>query len=163
MADMSTTKRPRVACSVWSSRCLMTPTSLSTSGPSGFSTVTAPWSCSWIFIARLRLRRRLHRQRHGERAALVDLRLDGDVPAVHPDHLAGQRQAQARAGDLRDPRVLGAVEALEDPLGVLGADADAGVGDGYRDLAVVHLDRDRHLAALGRVLQRVADEVVQGQ
>src|SRR5881227_12618 len=107
MADMSTTRRPRVACSVWSSRCFTTPQSLSTSGPSGFSTVTAPWSCSWIFIARLRLRGQLQGQRHGERAALLELRLDGDVPAMHAHHLAGERQPQARAGDLRDPRVLG--------------------------------------------------------
>src|SRR3954466_15978829 len=137
---MSTTKRPRLACRVWSSRPLTTPTSFSTSGPSGFSTVTAPWSCSWIFIVRLRQRRplcrRLQGQGHGERAALVELRLDGDVPAVHPHHFAGQRQAQAGPGDLRDPRVLGTVEALEDPLGVLGADADPGVGDRDRDLAV---------------------------
>src|SRR5829696_6254443 len=118
MADMSTTNRPSVALSVWSSRCFTTPASSSTSGPSGLRMITAPWSCSWIFIANppadarasargcQALCRRLQGQRHGERATLVDLRLHGDVAAVHPNDLAGQRQTQAGAGDLRHAGVL---------------------------------------------------------
>src|SRR5205823_607002 len=95
---------------------------------------------------RLPSRRLRHRQGDGERAALILLRHHGDVAAVQADHLAGQRQAQAGALDLADPRVFGPVELLEETGPVLLADADARVADGELQLGLRGVDVDGHAA-----------------
>src|SRR5262245_4872039 len=103
--------------------------SLCTSGPEGFSTVTAPCFCSRIFIPLRSLRADGQSQR--ERAALVELALERDLAAVQADDFACQCQAKAGAGDFFDARVFGSIEALEDALGVFIANAKPRVG--YRE------------------------------
>src|SRR4051812_12286442 len=92
-------------------------------------------------------RLRVGREGHREGASLVDLRADGDIAAVEADDLAGQRQSQAGAGDVVDPLVLGPVELLEDELGLLGADPDAGIVDLDLEPVGPDLDLDLDLAA----------------
>ena len=55
--------------------------------------------------------------------------------AVRPDEVAHDRQAEAGAAALARARGLYAVEAVEDPLALVGGDAAAVVGDQQRDRA----------------------------
>ena len=70
------------------------------------------------------------------------------------------REREAQAGPLAepDPR-LGLLELLEDPLPILGGDARAGIGDRDSDLAVDPRRAHVHLAAGGRELHGVREQV----
>ena len=70
------------------------------------------------------------RQREVERAAPADLALEPDLPAHHLDQAGRDRQAQPGAAVLAGRRGVGLGERLEEPLLLLGGDADAGVADG---------------------------------
>src|SRR5438128_757812 len=73
-------------------------------------TSTAPWCfCSNIRPSNL-LRQR---QRHVERAALVNLALDGDLSTVQPHDLLRQCQTQPGTGLLLHTRIGTAVKLLE--------------------------------------------------
>src|SRR5438045_6047285 len=65
-----------------------------------------------------------------EAAALADGALRGDGAAHGLDQVAHDRQAEAEAAGAARARRVGAVEAVEDAVEVLGGDADAGGGDG---------------------------------
>ena len=94
-----------------------------------------------------------------EGRALAELRLDPDLP-VHPAHeLAADVEAEAGAADAAGHVGIEAVELLEDPPVLGRGDAEPGVGDREADRAVAVRDRERDRPALGRVLDRVVDEV----
>src|SRR5689334_7330528 len=84
-----------------------------------------------------------------------------DAAAVGLDQAAGDGEAQAGAGATpiatlgAGARTLAAVEAVEDAIHLVGADARAGVahGDAHRCAVTVRLHADR--PAGGRVAQRV--------
>ena len=87
-----------------------------------------------------RARRRLagrRRQRERERAALADLALDPDLPAVMLDDLAADRQAEAGALRLVGEGVADLLEPLEHLRLVRRRDAHAGVDDAHDERAVL--------------------------
>src|SRR3954464_4213071 len=100
--------------------------------------------------------------RHGdlEGRALADLGGDGDRAAVQLDDLARDREAKAGAALLARAGVVDLLELVEDPLLVLGRDAEAGVDDRQLvELAVAPaLDLD---LAVVRELDGVAHQVQQ--
>ena len=86
----------------------------------------------------------------------------GDVAAVLAGDGADQEEAEAGAFDLDSVAAGDAVEALEDALELVGGEADAGVGDGERDLGVARRWRwssvtwtplGEYLTALSRMLR----------
>src|SRR3954465_6195082 len=97
------------------------------------------------------------REAHDERGAAVDLALHADRAAVLLDDLARAGEADAGAGDA-SLDVRAALKALEDALLVGAGDAHAAVAHAEHHLAVLHLEPDVDLAAVGRILDRVADE-----
>src|SRR6478672_142744 len=98
-----------------------------------------------------------HRQPDGEGRALAWRRLDSDPAAVLLDQLLGDREAQAGAAGVAVSRLVGAVEAVEDPVDHILVDADPGVGDADRRpvAGAAHGAGDR---ATGR---RIAKRVVE--
>src|SRR5919201_940336 len=83
-----------------------------------------------------------------EGRALPRLRLDRD-PAVHPlNELATDVQAEPAAADAVGLRRVEPVELLEDPLVLVGRDADPLVGDRDRDDALARGDAHLGVAAL---------------
>ena len=60
----------------------------------------------------------------------------GDAAAVLAGDGADEEEAEAGALDADSVAAGDAVEALEDALELVGGDADAGVGDGERDVGV---------------------------
>ena len=81
-----------------------------------------------------------------------------DPAAVHLDDLTRDGQPEAGAEDLAG-RLLVTLVAAEQPLEELGRDADAVVADADVDLSTVHGACDHDLPAVGRVLDRVAEQV----
>ncbi len=73
---------------------------------------------------------------------------------------ARQGETEARALHLRLQWALDLPELLEDVVVLLRGDADAGVRDGERHVAIVERRGDLHDATLGE-LQRVRDEIAQ--
>ena len=71
-------------------------------------------------------------QPEAERRADADLALDGQAPRVDPRDPLADRQAQPEAADRARPRLVHAVEPLEEARQVLGGDPAAGVGDDQR-------------------------------
>src|SRR5579864_5626245 len=99
------------------------------------------------------------RQPQRERATRPRLRRDEDVAALLQRQAARQVQAESRALDLCRGALLDAAERLEQLLQVVLGDADALVRHHDGDPARLLLDADTHLAAVGRVLERVGQEV----
>src|SRR3954470_5581656 len=99
---------------------------------------------------------------HGERAAhgepAVRARACGDGATRGEDHVLDDREAEARAA--QRPRVIGAVEALEQPVDVLPRDADAVVRGHQlrRPFEAAHADRARR--AYAGVTDRVRHQVL---
>ena len=98
-----------------------------------------------------------------ERAARSGDALDADRASHHLHESLGDREPQTRPSVPACRRAVGLRKGLEQPLAVLGRDADAGVGDrkanqgvviGLLDEGAVHDD----FATLGE-LHRVADEI----
>src|SRR5688500_15442719 len=96
------------------------------------------------------------RQRERAPRALPRRAVDGDVAAHSPGEPAGDVEAEAGAARLGriDP-----LELLEDPDLILGRDALALVGDDERREVAFAVAADPHLAAFGRVADRVGEEV----
>ena len=106
-----------------------------------------------------RAARRCHvRQLHDHPAAARLARLGADRAAVGVDDPARDRQPEPGAAVARGARRVGAVEALEHPLGLGGRDAGPLVGDHDRGAAGGRGVGAQPHAALGR---RVADRVVE--
>src|SRR6476620_11568824 len=89
----------------------------------------------------------------GERAALLRRALDGDVTSQQPGKLARHGEAQAGAATARADG-FGLVERFEDPLHLIGRDADAAVLHLENDLGSRVHDAQADVAAL-RELDRV--------
>src|SRR6185312_1378288 len=70
------------------------------------------------------------------------------------------RQPEAGAAELARARRIDLAERLEDPLVVLGGDADAGIAHRELYAAGGRARRDRHATALGE-LERVRDEILE--
>jgi hypothetical protein len=109
--------------------------------------------------------RRAQAEFHGEpeHAAASGPRLHADPAAHQLGQSLRDREPQPRAAILARRRAVGLAERLEDGLGLVGGDADAGVGDGELEpdaaaklLAGAHADHD--LALIGE-LYGVADQV----
>ena len=66
-----------------------------------------------------------------------------------------------RPPSARSRRRIRLDEEVEDARQHVGADADAGVADADHRVGIVALDHDRHVAARGRVLRGVAEEVLE--
>src|SRR5262249_55224470 len=83
-----------------------------------------------------------------------------DAPTVRFDQLATDRQAQAKTRYLLARRVRCASEWLEDAAGMARGEANALIG--HRQLDATGIGRKRHLdvATSGRVLDGVAQQVV---
>ena len=106
-----------------------------------------------------------HRQRHGEpeAAALAGFALHPHGPAQQGHQPAGNGQPQAGALEAPGGGSLDLGEGLENPLPVLGRNADAGVADFEAQVGDIvpmghQVDLDHHLAAEGE-LHRVAHQV----
>ncbi|HEV8251691.1 MAG TPA: hypothetical protein VGQ15_17100 [Gaiellaceae bacterium] len=84
----------------------------------------------------------LGRERDGyaERGSSAGDGLGGDAAAVRLRDRGDDRQAEADAAAPTRPRLIDAVEPLEDALGLLGGQARAGVGDLNERAAVVAYD-----------------------
>ena len=100
-------------------------------------------------------------QGHRETTSLAQGRIEIEPAAVGFDQPS--RECQAQAGSLLMlRRVSDLCELLEDPREVLLRDSDASVADRNEDLsAVVPPGLDPYAAALGRVLDRVGEQVVE--
>src|SRR5262245_59898933 len=99
-----------------------------------------------------------HRDRECERRALSELALDPDLAAVQLDELPRQRAAEAGTFHL----LVGCPnlpELLEHRLLILRRDADAGVGDRYRDGSIHRFRSDLDAATLWGELDRVREQV----
>ena len=86
-----------------------------------------------------------------------------EAPRVEAGVLEGDRQAQAGPARLAGAGGVGAPEAVEDVLEVLGRDPDAVVADEHRDRIVVGRDGDldgRALAVFDGVVQEIAQDPV---
>src|ERR1051326_4943015 len=109
----------------------------------------------------------IDRQDQRERRAAAGRRLHVDAAVMELDEVPRQRQAEARAAAARAPAELRLVELVEDPLQVVGRDADPLVAhvdahrvDADRRRRLRHVRRgDRHRAAIRRELHRVREQV----
>ena len=96
--------------------------------------------------------------REPERAANAHLALQPHATAHQPDDPPAQRQTEAGAL-LRGGIALSLLERLEDALAILRGDAHAGVRDRDRHVVPVDPRLDDDLAAVGRELHGVAQQV----
>ena len=88
---------------------------------------------------------------------------DGSVTAVGARDVLDQREADPRAADRRQPDRAAAVEPLEDPVVLLGVDARAPVAHAEHDALAGAADVERDPLAAGGVLDRVVDQVQDGE
>ena len=98
-----------------------------------------------------------------ERAALARRAVHPHLAAHHLDQVPGDGQAEPGAAVAARRRHVGLLERREQPLDLVGGDADAGVADGEVraprvDRLARHRDLDADLAALGE-LDAVAEQV----
>src|SRR5207247_3380552 len=94
-----------------------------------------------------------------ERRALLAVRLDPD-PAVHAfDELLADVEPEPGPSHAAHHLRVGAVELLEDPILVLGIDPEPLVANGEAHGALGFRGLDLDMATLGRVLDRVPDQV----
>ncbi len=75
------------------------------------------------------------------------------------DNTAAYGQAQADAVDVGRQIATNPVETLEDPLKVLLGDPNALVGDGHQHLPTASTSGHPDVAAVGRVLHRIIQEI----
>src|SRR6185437_16622502 len=101
------------------------------------------------------------RQVNGERGSLAFLGADRQAAVHAADELAADVEAQTGAADAACQPGVDPVELAEDPPLLERRNADALVADGNANTAVARLDRDLDAAAVGRVLDRVVDQVDQ--
>src|SRR5262249_16388578 len=100
-------------------------------------------------------------QRDGEGGARAWL-TDGADCAVHGlGEVFDDTEAQPGAAHLARARPVHAVEAFENPWQVAGGDADAVVAHLDKGMPALRPDAHAHLAALGRVLDGVVEQVVE--
>src|SRR2546428_6089558 len=83
-----------------------------------------------------------------------------DLPAIRLDRPT--RDGKAEANPIPRARLVDSIEAIEDALAVLGADARAGVDHLDGGPARLPSDVDAHASPLRGVLDRVVDEVDEG-
>ena len=101
------------------------------------------------------------RETDGEPRAGADAAGDVDLAADRLDQVLDDREAQAGPAELAAPRLVDAVEPLEDAGQVVAGDADPGVGDlDARSRRSMTRATDADRAVLGRVLDGVVDQVV---
>src|SRR5579885_106034 len=104
----------------------------------------------------------IERQREPERAAFADGAVHRDRPAHLVNDGFRDEQAQAHSPEAAGAdRGLALVEAAEDAGLLVLRDADAPIPNGHLGIFAVPLHPDLNLAAIGRVLDGVADEVAQ--
>src|SRR5438093_6863010 len=99
------------------------------------------------------------RDREVERRAMPDRALHPDLAAVHLHDLLNDRETKASPGNRLRGAAADASETLEHVAYLVLRDADAGVGDADQREAAVDPARERHRATIGRVLDRVVDQV----
>ncbi len=87
------------------------------------------------------------------------LRLDPDPPVDAPHELAADVEAEPRAADAAGHVGVETIELLEDSLLLGDRDAETGVADRKLHVMVTLFERDRHVSAVRRVLDRVVDQV----
>ena len=87
--------------------------------------------------------------------------LHGDLSGVRLDDPLHEAEAEAGALDLRRDDVGRAVERIEDLRLVGGGDADAAIGHADSTSPPAEAARDADPAAVGAVLDRVADQVLE--
>src|SRR5712691_5154598 len=92
------------------------------------------------------------------RALTLDA-LEADAAAVRFDDLAADCEPEACAADLARVRRVDAKELVEHVALLLGRDTEPGIPDGDAGEAAVRLGRELYAPALGRVLDRVREEV----
>src|SRR5579883_983938 len=97
------------------------------------------------------------RQLEREAAALADLSLEPDPPAVRLHDVAHDGELEPRGARFRLVRALD--EALEDALALLGGDARPRVADRDQHRPVLGARVEHDAPAARRVAERVGDEV----
>src|SRR3989442_7059723 len=102
---------------------------------------------------------RSRRQPQGESTALTGTALHGDAAAVGLGDVADEGQAHTAAAAALGLAPAEAIKLVEDPRVLLAWDAHARVGDGDGQLAVRQAGVDGQRLPLGRVLDRVVDQV----
>src|SRR5713226_2081582 len=118
-----------------------------------------------MLISRMRERCRVldERQAHRKGAASADVALDRDLPVQSLDDGLADAQAKpvARPLFLTRPRLIRAIEPLEDPRQYFPIDADARVLDYQQHLLPGRIDAqmDDDLAGVAVVLDGVVDQV----
>src|SRR5258708_38776081 len=102
-------------------------------------------------------------ERNGEMElrAQSDFALDPDASAVDLYKVLGDGQPEAGTADLTRTRGVHAIKTFKNARLIGLRDADAAIGDGEDDFAVVGLRADRDLAARERVLGRVIQQILQ--
>ena len=90
---------------------------------------------------------------------MADGAADADPAAMTVNDAFHETQAETSTLDGRRARGIATVEALEDVRDHIGGHADAGVGYLHHGLMTFAGDEHLHLAALGRVLERVVEQV----
>src|SRR2546423_11562284 len=104
--------------------------------------------------------RRTRRQVDAELASLIDARALGrNRPAVELGEPPYERQPDAEAAARPVERLLALDEEIEDPRQQVGVDALSVVAHAELRVLFVALDGELDLSALGRVLDRVLDEI----
>src|SRR5260370_1518679 len=96
-----------------------------------------------------------------ELRALPDFALDPDASAVDLYKVLGAGQPAGGTADLTRTRGVDAIKTFENARLIGLRDADAGIGDGEDDFAVVGLRADHDLSARQRVLGRVIQQILQ--
>src|SRR5258708_9347130 len=98
---------------------------------------------------------------HDALPILPDFALDPDASAVDLYKVLGDGQPEAGTADLTRTRGVDAIKTFENARLIGLRDADAGIGDGEDDFAVVGLRADPDLSARQRVLGRVIQQILQ--
>src|SRR5260370_34086655 len=81
-----------------------------------------------------------------------------ELPTVRLDQRLGKRQAEPRAAGFARPRLISAVEAVEDPRQALGPDARTRVCHLEQRVLAVPSQTDIYPATRRGVLDRVVDD-----
>src|SRR5438067_10424029 len=96
-----------------------------------------------------------------QRAAAFTCAARPDPAVVLLDDIATDEQAQAHAGDLALLGIARSTEWLEDPFGGFWRQADAAILDLQQHAARLSLHPNAELGTVGRVLERVVEQIVQ--